>query len=124
MKDSATQAKVNLWAALSTLFLDTEIDVHLEQISSVCAASQHSIDELQQILFQEVAPVCMPNMLTVAGEWTGFDEEQLVTKILEHKNKKQSAFGKLLKPQWGIIARLYIGKDWQKVSDLIKQKRR
>ncbi|NKB34916.1 MAG: hypothetical protein GKR91_17610 [Pseudomonadales bacterium] len=113
-----------IWVALSDLFLDTDVAIHLKQISNVCADSDYSVEEIRNMLYQDVAPVCMPNLLTVAGEWTGFDEEQLIEKISKYKNKKSSTIKSLFKPQWGLIARIYIGKDWEKVAKLILEKRR
>ena len=115
--------KREIWCTLSDLFLDTAISVSLARISAVCAKSDFSIDEITDMLYSEVAPVCMPNLLTVVGEWTGFDEEQLVKKIINYLNTQQSAMKKLFKPKWGLIARLYIGKDWLKVVKLIEEKR-
>ena len=115
--------KRDIWCTLSDLFVDTEVSVRLERISDVCAKSNFSIDEITDMLYSEVAPVCMPNLLTVVGEWTGFDEEQLVKKIINYLNTQQSAMKKLFKPKWGLIARLYIGKDWLKVAKLIEEKR-
>jgi len=116
-------SKSKVWIALSVLFLDTDISIHIEHISRVCADSNFDLDELSAILYREVAPVCMPNLLTIAGEWAGFDEAQLVEKILEYKNKSNSGVSSLFKPQWGFIAKIYIGQDWRKVVELIKEKR-
>jgi hypothetical protein len=35
----------------------------------------YSVPQLRDISRFEVAPVVFPNLLTVAGEWAGFDEE-------------------------------------------------
>lgn len=105
------------------MFLDSDTALHLDRIGEVCADSAYSLEEISSMLYRDVAPVCMPNLLSIAGEWTGFDEQQLIEKIVEHKNRKQSSVTKLLKPQWGLIARIYIGKDWKKVAALIAEKR-
>jgi len=115
--------KREIWCTLSDLFLDTDISVSLERISDVCAKSNFSIDEITDMLYSEVAPVCMPNLLTATEKWAGFDEEQLVERVSKYMNTRQSTIKKLFKPKWGLIARLYIGKDWLKAAKLIEEKR-
>ena len=90
--------KREIWCTLSDLFLDTDISVSLERISDVCAKSDFSIDEITDMLYSEVAPVCMPNLLTVVGEWTGFDEEQLVKKIINYLNTQPVSYTHLTLP--------------------------
>lgn len=70
-----------LWVALSDLFLDTDVSMSYDYISRVCAESSYSLDELSHILRYEVAPVCSPNLWSIAGEWAGFDEEWLIASI-------------------------------------------
>jgi hypothetical protein len=70
-----------VWAALSELWLDTELaEDDLQRIAGVMKMSAYSIKELREIYLFEVAPVVFPNLLTVAGEWAGFDEEWLFTE--------------------------------------------
>jgi hypothetical protein len=70
-----------VWAALSELWLDTELaEDDLQRIAGVMKMSEYSIKELREIYLFEVAPVVFPNLLTVAGEWAGFDEEWLFTE--------------------------------------------
>ena len=74
-----------LWIALSELWLDTELSsVDLERIARVMADSALTIEELRDVYLLEVAPVVSPNLLTVAGEWAGFDEEWLCSRIVSN----------------------------------------
>ncbi len=67
-----------VWTALSELWLDTELtDDDLQRIAEVMKRSGYGIPQLRDIHLFEVAPVVFPNLLTVAGEWAGFDEEWL-----------------------------------------------
>ena len=78
-----------IWMAFSEFWLDTELeDTDLQHIARTAAASGYSIAELRDIYLYEVAPVVSPNLLTVAGEWAGFDEQWLHTearKRAEHR---------------------------------------
>ncbi len=67
-----------VWSALSTLYLDAELDDgDLEAVAGVLARSPWTVDELREIDLWEVAPVLWPNLLAVAGAWSGFDDEWL-----------------------------------------------
>lgn len=78
------QKRQPIWAALSDLWLDTELtDLDLERIARVMADSGFSIEALREIYLIEVAPVVSPNLLGVAGVWTGFDERWLCAHRLE-----------------------------------------
>ena len=77
-----------VWAALSTLFLDTDVSLDRDYRAKVLAASPYSIDELTQILASEVYPVCRWNLFSIAGEWAGFDPEWLEKKILRRLSRR------------------------------------
>jgi hypothetical protein len=66
------------WVALSELSLDTELsEGDLDRIASVLRDSGYGIDELFRIYLHEVAPVVYLNLFSVAGAWSGFDEDWL-----------------------------------------------
>ena len=71
-----------VWSALSELFLDTRLlSADLDRIAKSLAASPYSIEKLEEILLWEVYPACRSNMLTLAGEWAGFDQDWLEQRI-------------------------------------------
>ena len=81
-----------VWSALSDLWLDTELsDDDLLRIAGVMKRSEYSINELRDIYLFEVAPVVFLNLLTVAGEWAGFNEEWLFAETTK-RAKKRSPF--------------------------------
>jgi len=83
--------RVPVWVALSDLYLDAPIDdASLKRIASTLHASAYSIGELEQILFHEVHPVCADNLKSVAGNWSGFDESQLVQAIVTRLERRLS----------------------------------
>lgn len=101
-----------VWDALSELFLDTELQPEeLERIGRTLATSPYSIEELDAILFDEVYPVCIWNLRTVAGEWAGFDSESLHTAILNHLR----AWVRI--PRWLQTGHWMIREPWTKVKD-------
>jgi hypothetical protein len=74
--------RLPVWNVLSELFLDTELqeDDH-QRIARVLAASPYSEKKLDEILRFEVTPVLKWNLLSIAGEWAGFDETWLRQKL-------------------------------------------
>ena len=78
-----------VWAALSELWLDTELTQDdLQRIAGVMKRSGYSVPQLREIYLFEVAPVVFPNLLVVAGEWAGFDEEWLFTQATKRARKR------------------------------------
>jgi hypothetical protein len=77
------QRRRPVWTALADLFLDTELqEADLRYIARVLVASGYTYVEVDEILYSEVFPVCIPNMRSVAGEWARFDTDWLQGRIL------------------------------------------
>jgi len=72
-----------VWDALQMFWMDTDPAIFLETGARVCARSKYSLDEIEQIYWNEVQPAVEFNLKSVAGEWTGFEIEWLVERILK-----------------------------------------
>ena len=79
-------ARRPVWEALSDMFLDTDVSLSREWRIARLAQSPYSIEELEWILRNEVYPICKYNLLSVAGEWAGFDPGWLEERILRRLN--------------------------------------
>lgn len=105
-----------IWIALSELYLDTELTVfEFKHIAKVITNSPFSLAEVKQINKNEVFPPLFPNLLSVAGEWTGFDEKWLIATI--SKKKKRSNFFK--RNCYHLVYLFMKGmhkEDWQKIE--------
>lgn len=73
-----------VWQALSDLFLDTDTSLSRTWRVGILANSPYSIVELQEILLDEVYPVCRSNLFSPAGAWSGFESEWLEGSILRY----------------------------------------
>ncbi len=72
-----------VWFARSELFLDTELQPSDQiRIARTLRDSRYDDATLLAILGDEVAPICGGNLLSVAGEWAGFDGEWLEQEIV------------------------------------------
>ena len=104
-----------VWLGLSGLFLDSQLqDSEIAFIAQKMKQSDYGLDQLSNILMQEVFPVCIPNLHSVAGEWAGFNEDWLVEKItgLKPPNVFQ---------RWFYRKNFWMIKDeWERVVDKFK----
>jgi len=118
--------RVPLWEAMSTLWLDTELqDYNFAYIAGRMIESGYSPEQLELIFTTEVAPICGWNMYSVAGVWDGFDERWLSEEILKNIRKQEKNFFY----RWYIKSRLAkfllaspIWTDWEKTIAIYKTK--
>ena len=83
MNSPEVECRKPVWLALADFYLDTELDfADFAHIRTVLNQSGYTISEIKQINYNEVAPVLMVNLTSVAGVWDGFDEQWLVQSIL------------------------------------------
>lgn len=87
MTPTELAARHPVWMALSEFYLDTELSPRdFERQAEALAASPYSICELTHILLTEVHPVCVTNLLSVAGVWNSFDPDWLRRRILRRRH--------------------------------------
>ncbi len=85
LDEQQIQARMPLWDALSTLWLDTEVtDQDLQWIARVMVNSGLTIEELRRVYSYEVAPVVYKNRYSYVGVWSGFSTDWLRTQIVRN----------------------------------------
>ena len=63
-----------MWDEPQMIFMPTDPALFLGSMADACARSPYTIEELEQILFNEVLPACRFNLLSVeTPHWKGFD---------------------------------------------------
>jgi len=96
--DAEIDRRKPVWIALSDLWLDTELtEDDLRRIAEVMRRSGYEVEELREIYLFEVAPVVFPNLLSIAGEWAGFDEEWLVHEVTKQARRRSPVLRTLVK---------------------------
>jgi hypothetical protein len=89
LTDAEFERRKPVWTAFSEFWLDTELDESdLARIAGVATAFHYNIAELRDIYLYEVAPVVYLNAWSVAGVWTGFDEEWLRTEARRRAERR------------------------------------
>jgi len=72
-------------------WMDTDPELFFADAAKVCAASKYSMSEIEAIFWNEVRPAVRSNLRGLAGEWTGFEIEELAQRI-----RKRNRFGSRL----------------------------
>lgn len=91
MEDHIIELRQNVWEAISNFYLDTELDASdYDYLASIFEKSDYSIEELKHIDLYEVFPTLYMNLLSIAGEWAGFNQDWLNEKCYKNYNKKES----------------------------------
>lgn len=81
-KTSNIDERKPIWLVLSEFYLDTELqESDFRRIAKKIIESPFTFKEVKKINKYEVFPVLQPNLMSVAGEWVGFNEEWLVKRI-------------------------------------------
>lgn len=81
----------DVWEAISNFYLDTEIDESdYDYLANTFEQSDYTIEELQDIDLYEVFPTLYINLLSIAGEWAGFDQTWLNQKCYKNYKKRES----------------------------------
>ena len=87
--------RIPVWEKLSQFYLDTELDYYdYRQIALTIIQSPFSLEQVKKINRREVFPILYVNLLTMTGEWSGFDKDWLVEKI-EKRGRRRNALSKL-----------------------------
>lgn len=109
--------RIPIWIALSDLYLDTDVALSHDSIARTLAASPYSLDDLHEMLMYDVHPALYPNLMSVAGEWAGFDEAWLVDRIATIRRQ----------PRWRRrISHWFIrdiGTQWRTLAPMIRAAR-
>jgi hypothetical protein len=90
------EKRIPIWNSISEFYLDTELqDENYESITNTFLNSDLHISELKGIDLYEVFPVLKGNLLSVAGEWNGFDEKWLNESCTKAYLKRKNNFFRL-----------------------------
>ena len=73
-----------IWDSMHGLLMDTDVTHSYDFIASRCAESKYSIEELEQILFNEVLPAFKFNTVaSPAPDWAGYETDWVVKRVCQ-----------------------------------------
>lgn len=125
LDEQQIQARMPLWQALSSLWLDTELtDLDLDWIARVMDDSGLTIEELLRVYSYEVAPVVYMNVYSVAGQWLGFSPDWLRTEIVRNlrDRPRRTRFWTLF-PITRCLMLSQTDDDWKKLVAIVRRRR-
>jgi hypothetical protein len=115
LQESEIDRLLPVWCALSRLFLDT--DLRPQDYASIARPlrdSGYSPDELYRILRDEVARAFAPNLVSVAGEWTGWSENAVRCMVLRSLRERNTLTRRILR--WWQMPRRHVDTEWKKLA--------
>jgi hypothetical protein len=113
LSEPEIEQRLPVWHALSDIFLDTELQSNDYQwIAGVLARSGYPHDELRFIFENEVAPAFIVNLLSVAGEWTSWSEDEARQIMLRSLASRFPALRWMRKR----LARRVVAEEWPKIA--------
>ena len=98
----------DVWTAMAEHFLDTETRQRLPSTAWVCVEAGLTSEAAHTIWCREIIPVVGSNLLSVAGEWAGWDDAWLISEV---RRRQQ--------PRWvwpSPAVRRLTASDWRTLS--------
>ena len=108
--------------AISELFLDTELDERdFARLRDALRGSRLSIRDLDEIYYDQVAPILHRNLNSPAGEWSGFDPDWLEREIRRQASRRPG-LGPLARLRRYLATRSTID-DWRRLRAMVDASR-
>jgi hypothetical protein len=96
LSDNELTERWPLWQALADFWLDNELqDFELDHVARIIAESPFKMSDVRRIHDFEVAPAVSANLLSVAGEWAGFDAQWLRERCTRQAQRQGSLLYRL-----------------------------
>ena len=97
LSDNELEERWPLWQALADFWLDNELqDFELDNVARAIAQSRFKMSQVRQIHDFEVAPAVSANLLSVAGEWAGFDPVWLRARCARQAQRRRFFWYRIL----------------------------
>ena len=115
-----------VWEALSELFVDTALDENgLRSIARTLRAAGYPVATLESILRDEVLPVFCSNLLSMAGNWTGWPGELIKDLVLRHLARDAEALmPRSIKIACRTLKLRSVRSDWSRIVSLLSHSER
>lgn len=114
------ERRAPVWAALSSLFLDTPLVAgDVDRIARAIIAAGYDAHEATDILEHEVAPVFFTNLLGPAGEWTPWPDAFVRERVAAFR--ASNPFARWLGRRAAGPAHALYAQDWAAIVDRMNQ---
>ncbi|KAK7427289.1 hypothetical protein QQZ08_006225 [Neonectria magnoliae] len=117
-----TELEERACVLLSNLFLDTELtQTHIDSMARDLHPLGLTVDHLDGLLRRDVFPALYPNLLSVAGEWSGFDNDDLIRRINDSRARGKGMLQSLSGSAAWVVLSGSVTSTWDKVKEQIEQ---
>jgi hypothetical protein len=124
LTEDQLQKRKAIRIALSDLYLDTELtNGQLLHIARIFKESGFTLETIKEINYREVGPLLLNNVRSVAGEWAGFNANELhdmLEKALILRNPRKES---LVEKISGFFRKRsidrYTGKYFEQIESLL-----
>lgn len=124
MNSETLSARTPVWIILSEFFLDTEHSAtEILGFGRALAQSPYSLEELRLIERYEVAPVLYLNLLSVAGQWAGFEQESLLAECEKEADKGRGLIRRVHTRMIDLICKNYTSDFWKRLEPEFRRTR-
>lgn len=118
LTDEEVAERWPLWQALADFWLDTDLqDFELDHVARTIAESRFPMSEIRRIHDHEVAPAVWTNLLSVAGEWAGFDSAWLRERCRRQAERRGSAWRSVVIRLQRPIFRSFTARYWKAIEE-------
>jgi hypothetical protein len=102
------QTREDVWKAMAAHFLDTETRQRLPYTAWVCVEAGLNPEAAYAIWCREIIPVVGGNLLSVAGEWAGWDDAWLISEARRRQGRRwvwpSPAVRRMAASDWNTVA--------------------
>ncbi len=102
-----------VWIAFAGQFLDTETRDSIPLAALAAVEAGLSVEDARATWCLDVAPLVGGNLLSVAGEWEGWDEAWLLERIRARRSRKSGRLARLVGTYWWLTVS---GDVWRAVA--------
>lgn len=112
LSNAEIERRLPVWIALSDTFLDTELsEGRYRHIAHVIIECRFSPDDALAIYHEDVVPAFAINLLSTAGEWTGWPDDYVQDRVIEARKSRVS------RALLNRIFRGYVTGQWARISE-------
>lgn len=109
LTEDEVAARLPVWEALSELFLDNDIAASVPSIAQRIAVTDFTLAEVETMLRWDVRPAFYGNLLSVAGQWSGWRSEDVRERVLATRGRRRHRLvlgrNRLMPTEWNDVAR-------------------
>ncbi len=113
-QEDPQDSRIPVWRALSELYLDTDVAALYPHIAQTLADSPYALDALHDMLMYDIHPALHPNLMSVAGEWAGFDDDWLLARVAQVRRQPRwrrrlsHLFVRSIRDDWRAVAAMTV----------------